>query len=121
MPIAAFLAGVVALCVVWLTVFIPLHHILGVEYGASSWIAKAATTPFVTAALIYVAWFVAPTRKNVAAGAALVVACAWAGLFLVSGIQVAHVPLLLMGIFGLSAGIGTYLTLVARSLRESVV
>lgn len=120
-PVAVFLAAVITLVLLYAGLLILLYHFMGVDYGAASWAAKSVTTPFVSAALVYASWRFAPARKLLAAAIALGLASLWSGAFLLAGIADEHVPLMLMGSFGMLGGAITFLLLWKGTGNENRV
>jgi hypothetical protein len=116
-PVLVISIGTIVLGAVWLGVYTLLHQFMGVETGAASWYAKVVTVPFVTCSLVATAWYIAPSKRSIAAGLALLLGCTWSGLFLVSGLLDWFVPLALMGVGGIVAGVVSFAFLRGRSTR----
>ena len=104
--------ALIAVAVIQYLIFHATQSILYFTFGAEinwvHWLAKSLTSPFMAASFVVVAWWVAPTHKNIAALTALAVVGLWALTLMIGSFTGNTVWVFVMGFLGLLGGISAY-------------
>lgn len=104
--------ALLATVVVQGVVFVALLSLLQFGLGTESWVrwlAKTLTSPFMGAAFVAVAWWIAPSHRRAAAIGALGLVGLWASALMFGAFHDQFVWLFTMGMCGLLGGAASYL------------
>jgi len=119
-PCSLLAAAVIQYLVLFASLAI-LEFTFGTEPSWVSWLAKSLTSPFMGAAFVVVAWWVAPTHKNFAALTSLAVVALWASTLMIGSFTDNSAWVFVMGFLGLLGGTGAYYYGQSRSTVHGAV